>query len=179
MSVIAPPTTHQQFGELIDFFGSKRAVARYLGRDPALIERWEEQDSFKPKTIVLIDGAWNAAWVLIEAVGRDRLAAVVHQRWPLLGRRTPAELVQTGQAGELLERLEAAASGKVGASGKDEADEALANWFAENLTDGETHAPLEMAMLDDDEEEEEAAPPMLSEAWRGGGTMSSERWFRA
>lgn len=178
MSLFIPPSPQQELDELCVLFGSQGAVARYLGRKPTLIGRWrhQHQSELRPQTVELIDDAWNVALSLLEVVGKDRLPSVVHQRLPALG-RTPAQLIKERRGTELLEAIstEPASPGEAIADEQD--DEALAAWFASVLT-GEA----EVAAQDNVEEEEFDEPlergEWLSTAWRGGGTMSSDRWLR-
>jgi len=59
------------------------------------------------------------------------------------------------------------------------ADEAeLVAWFADVINAESEPSALGADNEPHDDDEEAAAAPMLSNAWRGGGTMSSGRWFR-
>jgi len=58
----------------------------------------------------------------------------------------------------------------------DEAD--LVAWFAEVINAEPEPSALGTDNEPHDDDDDEAAAAMLSNAWRGGGTMSSDRWFR-
>jgi hypothetical protein len=180
MSLYAPPSPHEELDELCVLLGSQGAVARYLGRQPTLIWRWRRQPALRPQTVELIDEAWNVAHSLIEVVGRERLPDAVHQRWPSLGGRTPSQLIREHKGDEALAAIGGVATKRREAGAEDADDEAIADWLANVLMS----APAVAALSDSEEEEEEEEPdePLersewLSTAWRGGGTMSSQRWL--
>jgi DNA-binding transcriptional regulator YdaS (Cro superfamily) len=183
MSTIAPPSPKEELSLLCEFLGSQGAVARFIGREATQVSRWRKAEAeIRPTTALLIDGAWNAVCLISDIVGREEVRWVVHQRWPVLGHRSPAEFVREGRPDELISALrEAAGNGHaVESTAVDEDDEIVA-WLADSLdpTAAAAATPLERSELDDDEDDDEAAPARFSEAWRGGRAISSDRWFRS
>jgi hypothetical protein len=179
-TLIAPPSPHEELSDLCELLGSQGAVARFIGRESVQVSRWRKPEAeIRPTTAVLIDGAWNAVCLIAELVGRDHVARVVYQRWPVLGHRSPADYVREGRPDDLIDALREAAGNGTAVKAAPENDELVA-WFAGNF-DASALAPptLERVQLDDDEEDEEAAPARFSDAWRGGRAISSDRWFRS
>jgi hypothetical protein len=177
-TLLSPPAPHEELNELCLLLGSNGAAARFLGRERVQIGRWLKPGAeIRPGSAGLIDEAWNAACLIVELVGRERLPTAVHQRWPVLDYKSPAEYIHEGRPDELIAVLrEAAATVAPEETGEAEDDELMA-WFADSFVATAAPAPLEAIALEDDDDELPA--PILSEAWRGGGTMSSERWFRS
>lgn len=176
MSVLlSPPAPQQELRELCSLLGSNGAAARFLGRDRVQIARWLKPGAaIRASSAELIDEAWNAAQLIVELVGSDRLPSAVNQRWPLLDYRSPAELIHEGRPHELIAVLRDSAKDKQAVAASD--DDELIAWFADSYVATPAPAALEAVALENDEDEGEPVPA-LSDAWRGGGTMSSDRWF--
>jgi len=179
-TVLTPPAPKDELDELCLLFGSTGAAARFLGRERAQIARWRKGTSnLHEDSIELIDVAWNAARLIVDLVGAERIGTVVHQRWSALDGRTPAECVRAGRPDDLLDVLRGATGVAVERDDRD-VDEEIANWFAANLVaHPASPAPIPAADEDDDDDDEFAtAAPLLDDSWRGGRSMSSDRWFK-
>jgi hypothetical protein len=170
--------------ELRRLLGGQGGVARVLGRSESQISRWfDHPESIRPKGLRLVSDARAVATRAAEVFGSvSHLESVLITRRPELGWEVPAEYIQSGRAGELLERFDA-----IGRREHDDEhvgdtdDEQLAEWFA-SVFAGEA-TPISAVTLAEDEDGELDEPldrgEWLSTAWRGGATMSASRWGRS
>jgi hypothetical protein len=174
-TVLTPPTPAAELDELCVLLGSQGAVARFLGRQAIQVKRWREGDMpLRPGTVSLIGDAWSAVRLISRIGGSDQVGVLVEQRWPALGYRSPAQCVRDGATDELIELL------LEGAKAAETSDDDFAAWLGAHVDPSVVApAPLEaVALVDDDDDDDDQVVPSLSTAWRGGGTMSSDRWFK-
>lgn len=182
---LTPPAPSQELEELRSLLGSDGEIGRFVGRSRAQIGRWRKgADKPRSDSVALVDGAWHAVLLMNRLVAEEQLPAALHQQWPLLQERTPAEVFQD-QPAELLETLRSVVEGqgmavvKVATETSDTLDEGISEWFAANIVpDATVPAPVFAAADEDEDDDELPAPPrQFDDSWRGGRSASSDRWF--
>ena len=183
---LTPLPPQRELEELCTLLGSSGAAARFLGRQRAQIGRWRKGEvELRDDSVELIDGAWHVICLIDQLVGAAQVPAAVHQRWPLLNGQTPAQLLHD-RPDDLLQALRAAASDTIigtaasATSPDTDLDEEIGDWFAGRLVaNPDAPQPIVAMPEDADEDEEFTTPPrMLDDSWRGGRSMSSERWSK-
>jgi hypothetical protein len=97
----------EELGELEGHLGSKAAIGRILGRDPAVVSRWmTKPPRLNRASQTLIDGAYAVVVCLVDrGYRRPDLEAVLTRSWPALNDRTPAELIAQREVARILEVL--------------------------------------------------------------------------
>jgi hypothetical protein len=169
----------EELTELCKLVGSQAGVGRVLGRPQSLISRWcSNPDQIRPNGLRLINDACVVALKTADIYpAQQNLEWLLMTRRPELGFVRPAALIQAGKADDLLGLLDAVGSATADAELTAEESE-LVDWFAAVVA----RAPEAPVAEPGDEEEEDdnlgavAADAWLTEAWRGGATMSSDRW---
>jgi len=168
----------EELSELCKLVGSQAGVGRVLGRPSSLISKWcSNPEQIRLNGLRLINDACVVALKTADVYRtQDNLEWLLTTRRPELGSVRPAALIQAGKTDDLLGLLDTVSSPTADVELTEEESE-LVDWFAAVLA----RAPEDPVIEPGNEEEDDDLSAMpgdtwLTEAWRGGATMSSDRW---